>query len=113
MTDFKKELPQVATGWLLLSHGVFLTAAIACNSIAVNQIEIFPTHTNLQAMSFGWIGVSLMFILFTSVMLYRTWEANREFDHAVFHSFDFLFFGLLIVFTFALTIWTLIVIASF
>jgi hypothetical protein len=109
----QKNLPQVATGWLLLSHGVFLAASISCSSMAVNQIDIFPTHTNLQSVSVGWSCLSIFFALFTSFMLYRTWVANRQFPNAVFNQTDFFIFGVLIAFVLLQSIWTLIVVSQF
>jgi len=111
--DFQSNLPQVATGWLLLSHGVFLAASISCSAMAVNQIELFPTHLNLQQMSLGWSCLSIFFALFTSFMLYRTWLANRQFTNAVFNNGDFLVFGVLILFVLLQAIWTLIVVSQF
>lgn len=109
--------PDIATAWLVLSHGAFLGAAIAATAVSVGliivayanaQINLFPGIRRLRRLAMGWNICSFLISAWTVYAISRTWQAGRRWPSKarIFDNFGYITL-MLLAFSIALfNVWT-------
>ena len=107
-------VPNVGTGWLLLSHVTTLALATACYAIASANMRLYqsaPTLVDLRSTAIFWCVVGLAVIVWTIAAVAATWEANSRVSQPVFADAYFATLYIIIAGCLAVMIWTLVTFA--
>jgi hypothetical protein len=80
--------PDIGTAWLLLSHGAFLTAAVAALGISTALYTSKWTYESRLLCCGGAIG-SFTILAWILYAIYRTWQAAKQFQDKIFTDIAF------------------------
>jgi len=105
----------IGTAFLVLSHGAWVGAALACYAIGAGLILFFdgsPLRDKAKPNAIGWVATGIFVGVWTIYAVAATWRASRKLDGAIFDDFGFSFLILVVLAVMGMGIWTLVFIAD-
>ena len=87
-----EQQPNVATAWLILSHGAFLGASIASTGLSLTLVVIAFGTTNafprkLQRLAIAWNVLSFLISGWTVYAISATWRVSQRYKERIFDDF--------------------------
>jgi len=114
--DVDDQHRDIATAFLALSHGGFITASIGATAISVTLAglrsgigQVNNTFSKrLKQLSIGWAAGSTGITVWTQFAIIRTWQSSATYKHQIFGNLGFSILTLVNVFIGLLNLWTAI-----
>lgn len=112
----KSYKPEIGTAWLVLSHGSFLAAGIACSALGVSLLAIYTDkklRSTTKPLAIGWVVGGIFMYIWTIYAIASTWKASKKMDSKslIFNDFGFVFLTALTLYLLASTTWSLVVLS--
>lgn len=109
--------PDVSTAWLLLSHAGWLALSMSCLALSAFIDNVNLSHETKRApkgrnLALGSAGLAVLSAIWTLYAVITTWIANTKVSNPVYGHLGFTLVMALALFVAALSLWSLIVLAT-
>jgi len=107
----------ISSAWLVLSHGTFLSAALAASALSLTLYVLFFVVSPLKRLpskvldlAIGWNIVSFAISAWTVFAISKTWIAARKITNKIFDDFGFSFLMIVTIFIGAVNLWFMVLV---
>jgi len=104
----------IGTAWLVLSHGAWVGAALACFAIGLGMLFVLEAdglRDKVKPNSIGWIATGIFVGLWTLYAISVTWRVSRQLPDAIFDDFGFSFLTVVVLVIIGMGVWSIVVIS--